>query len=53
MREIAFHELVNYLRLTPYKIRHDPHKALTFFACVSILLRRYLKGGIPMTQPLS
>ncbi|MBS0451568.1 MAG: flippase-like domain-containing protein [Proteobacteria bacterium] len=53
MREIAFHELVNYLRLTPYKIRHDPHKALTFFACISILLRRYLQGGVPMTKPFS
>jgi hypothetical protein len=42
MREVAFHELVNYLRLTPYKIRQSPHKGLTFLACSSILLRRYL-----------
>jgi hypothetical protein len=41
MREVAFHELVNYLRLTPYKIRHAPQKGLAFFACTSILLRRY------------
>lgn len=41
MREIAFHELVNYLRLIPYKIRSAPLKGLTFFACTSVLLRRY------------
>lgn len=40
-REIAFHELVNYLRLTPYKIRHAPEKALTFFANTAFLLRSY------------
>lgn len=42
LREVCFHELVNYLRLTPYKIRHDPAKGLTFFVGTSILLRRYL-----------
>lgn len=41
LREVCFHELVNYLRLTPYKIRHDPAKGLTFFVGTSILLRRY------------
>ena len=41
MQEIAFHELVNYLRLTPYKIRQGQQKAVTFFACASLLLRRY------------
>jgi hypothetical protein len=41
MREIAFHEIVNYLRLIPYKIRSAPQKGLTFFACASVLLRRY------------
>jgi hypothetical protein len=41
MREVAFHELVNYLRLTPYKIRHARHKAPVFFACTAVLLRRY------------
>ena len=44
LREVAFHELVNYLRLTPYKFRHNPPKGVTFFACTSILLRRYLDG---------
>lgn len=44
LREVAFHELVNYLRLTPYKFRQDARKGLTFFACTSILLRRYLDG---------
>ncbi|PYP77267.1 MAG: hypothetical protein DMD35_15655 [Gemmatimonadetes bacterium] len=41
MREIAFHEIVHYLRLIPYKIRSAPQKGLTFFACASVLLRRY------------
>lgn len=41
VREIAFHEMVNYLRLTPYKIRNTPQKAATFLACTSILLRQY------------
>lgn len=46
LNEIAFHELVNYLRLTPYKIRQNPKKGLAFFACTSILLRRYLDGQV-------
>ena len=43
LREVYFHELINYLRLTPYKIRHDPKKGLCFFSCTSILLSRYLE----------
>jgi len=45
MREIAFHELVNYLRLLPYRLRHSPGQGLTFFACTSLLLRRYREAG--------
>lgn len=41
LREIYFHELVNYLRLTTYKIRQSEMKGLGFFACTSLLLRRY------------
>lgn len=41
LREVYFHELVNYLRLTPYKIRQSPERGLAFFACTSILLRKY------------
>jgi len=41
IREVRFHELVNYLRLTPYKMRQSPSKALLFFCCSSILLKRY------------
>lgn len=41
LREVYFHELINYLRLTPYKIRKDPSSGLLFFACTSLLLRRY------------
>jgi hypothetical protein len=44
LREVYFHELINYLRLTPYKIRKDPTMGLTFFACTSILLARYLES---------
>jgi len=46
LREIYFHELVNYLRLTPYKIRKNPSEGLTFFAVTSILLERYLERSI-------
>jgi hypothetical protein len=45
MREIAFHEIVNYLRLLPYRLRHAPGQGLTFFACTSLLLRRYRESG--------
>jgi aminoglycoside phosphotransferase (APT) family kinase protein len=41
LREIYFHELVNYLRLTPYKIRQSRERGLAFFGCASLLLRRY------------
>jgi len=46
LREVYFHELINYLRLTPYKIRQDPRKGACFFACTSILLDRYLARAI-------
>lgn len=42
LREVYFHELINYLRLTPYKIRQNPQKGLCFFACTSLLLNRYM-----------
>ena len=45
LREIHFQELVNYLRLIPYKRRRAPEVALAFFACASELLRRYLEAG--------
>lgn len=44
LREVSFHEIVNYLRLIPYKMRHNPAKAMTFFAAASVLLRRYTAG---------
>ena len=46
LREVYFHELMNYLRLTPYKIRQNPKKAICFFACTSVLLNRYLKIAV-------
>ena len=46
LREVYFHELINYLRLTPYKIRQDTLKGLTFFACTSILLKRYMERAL-------
>jgi hypothetical protein len=42
LREVYFHELVHYLRLTPYKIRQDTRKAICFLACTCILLDRYM-----------
>jgi hypothetical protein len=45
LKEVYFHELINYLRLTPYKIRKDPAIGLTFFACTCILLARYLQAS--------
>lgn len=44
LREIRFHELVNYLRLCPYKIQQNRRKGLAFFACTSLLLRSYVHG---------
>jgi hypothetical protein len=41
LREVYFHEMVNYLRLTTYKIRQSHNRGLGFFACTSLLLRRY------------
>lgn len=41
LREVYFHELINYLRLTTYKIRQSQNRGLGFFACTSLLLRRY------------
>lgn len=41
LREVYFHELINYLRLTPYKIRQSPARGLGFFACTAILAARY------------
>jgi hypothetical protein len=41
--EIYFHELVNYLRLTPYKIRRNPTSGLIFFACTSLILGEYME----------
>ena len=41
LREVYFHELINYLRLTTYKIRQSRERGLGFFACTTLLLRRY------------
>jgi Lysylphosphatidylglycerol synthase TM region len=46
LREVYFHELIHYLRLTPYKIRQDAKKGMCFFACSSILLHRYLNQAV-------
>jgi hypothetical protein len=46
LREVYFHELINYLRLTPYKIRLDARKGICFLACTSILLSRYLERAL-------
>lgn len=41
LREIYFHEIINYLRLTTYKIRQSSKRGLGFFACTTMLLDRY------------
>jgi hypothetical protein len=41
VREVYFHELVNYLRLTTYKLRQSHQRGIAFFACTSLLLRQY------------
>lgn len=41
LREVYFHELVNYLRLTTYKMRQSQSRGFGFFVCCSILLSRY------------
>jgi len=41
LREVYFHELVHYLRLTPYKLRQSRTRGMGFFACTSMLLRQY------------
>jgi hypothetical protein len=41
LNEVYFHELVNYLRLTPYKIRQDKQKGLCFFAATCLLWSHY------------
>lgn len=46
LREVYFHELINYLRLIPYKIRQDAQKGVCFFGCASILLKRYLERAV-------
>jgi Lysylphosphatidylglycerol synthase TM region len=46
LREVYFHELINYLRLIPYKIRQDSQKGICFFSCASILLKRYLERAV-------
>jgi len=46
LREVYFHELVNYFRLTPYKIRQDPRRGLGFFACTAVLIDRYLQEDL-------
>jgi aminoglycoside phosphotransferase len=43
LREVYFHEILNYLRLTTYKIRQAPMRGLGFFSCTNILLERYLE----------
>lgn len=43
LREVYFHEIINYLRLTTYKIRQSSIRGLGFFACTNILLKRYVE----------
>jgi hypothetical protein len=42
LKEVYFHELVNYIRLIPYKLKENKNTGLAFFCCTSILLDRYI-----------
>jgi hypothetical protein len=46
LREVYFHELINYLRLTRYKFLQSPNKGIKFFACTSILIKRYKERAL-------
>lgn len=47
LREIHLHELVNYLRLTPYKFQYGIEPGLLFFANTCILIREFKKRYEP------
>ena len=42
LQEMFFHEIVNYLRLTTYKIRQNRVRGIGFFACTMVILGEYL-----------
>ncbi|MDD3370316.1 MAG: lysylphosphatidylglycerol synthase transmembrane domain-containing protein [Alphaproteobacteria bacterium] len=42
LREIRLHEIVHFLRLTPYKIRKAQHSGLLFFGCLCLLIDSYM-----------
>ncbi|XYI39392.1 hypothetical protein DAMDJJ_14725 [Cupriavidus necator] len=41
--EVRLHEIIHYLRLTPYKFRRSPIAGLAFTACTLLLIGRYLE----------
>ncbi|GAB2582468.1 hypothetical protein GCM10027034_12970 [Ramlibacter solisilvae] len=45
LREVYFHEIINYLRLMPYRIRQNPEQSgMALFAGTSYLLKRYVEA---------
>ncbi|WP_167522062.1 MULTISPECIES: lysylphosphatidylglycerol synthase domain-containing protein [Xanthomonas] len=41
VKEVALHEIVNYLRLIPYQLRASREAGLAFFGCLCILVREF------------
>jgi len=41
LRDIYFHEIVNYFRLVPYQIRRDRKRGIAFFAVLCILIQEF------------
>lgn len=41
LKAVYFYEIICYLRLLPYKIKHQSTNAIVFFGCVCLLIRNY------------
>ncbi len=47
VREVMLHEIVHYLRLTPYKFRKSFETGIVFSACTLLLMQEYLEKFEP------
>jgi hypothetical protein len=41
LKEIYFHEIINYFRLVPYQLRKDRKRGIAFFAALCILIQEF------------
>lgn len=46
MSEIKLHEIINYFRLLPYKIKKDPEQAIIYWAVTIILMNEYWENYV-------